>query len=170
MWHLLAPLALIAAGVLLSMAAFIFGWSFYAKFTLLSTPYVFGQSFWPLLQAYQGDILPRDIAALGFAVVNSINSFGGFFGPTGAHSLTRSLPHSLTRSLTRSRATTVIGSLRRRTGSFILPLAAASVLICTGLAIFSLLHLVPVLARRAQGRRGKAGGAIALPRTVSSEL
>ena len=49
-------------------------------------------------------------------------------------------------------------------------LAAASALICTGLAIFSLLHLVPVLARRAQRRGGKAGGAIALPRTVSSEL
>ena len=129
--HLLAPLTLIASGVILSMLAFIYDWTFYIKFTFLSCPYIFGQSFWPLLQAYQGDILPRDIAALGFAVVNSINSFGGFFGPT------------------------VIGSLRKRTGSFILPLAAASLLAGTSWIIFSLLHVVPIAVRMRMRKQGQ---------------
>ena len=54
--------------------------------------------YYTLLKSYQTDILPKNVSAAGFAAINGLASLGGVTGPL------------------------IMGSLRQRTGSFVVPL------------------------------------------------
>ena len=67
-------------GYVFILVSIVYDVSFALKFTALSVPHIFGRSLFTLRTAYTSDIMPKEVAASGFAFINAFVSVGGFLG------------------------------------------------------------------------------------------
>ena len=78
--HFLLMGSLQTLGYVFILVSIVYDVSFALKFTALSVPHIFGRSLFALRTAYTSDIMPKEVAASGFAFINAFGSFGGFLG------------------------------------------------------------------------------------------
>lgn len=67
-------------GFVFILVSIVYDVSFALKYMALSLPGIFGQSVFALRTAYTSDIMPKEVAASGFALTNAFVSVGGFLG------------------------------------------------------------------------------------------